>query len=145
MTLSKWLRMGALLLAGAMLPAPLVREAPAQPHPAAAEPYPAEEMLSDCRTLLATASAAADAGEIELDNTFPTGTCWGAFLSIQQLATIKIAGAKQPVFQVCVPEDTTLIQIIQLFDAYARRHPERLSEPFTIVALAALHEAFSCK
>jgi len=112
---------------------------------AAAGPYSAEEMLSECRQLLATAKRAADPDALELDNTFSTGTCWGAFMSIQQLATLKMAGAKNPMFRVCVPEETTLVQIIQIFDAYARHHPERQDEPFTIVALAALHQAFRCR
>ncbi len=105
----------------------------------------AEEMVSACHGLLATAKKTDDPDAVELDNTFQTGSCWGAFLSIQQLIAFKIDGAKTPVFRVCVPEDTTLVQIIQLFDLYVRRHPERQGEPFTVVALAALHEAHRCK
>ncbi len=136
--LNKWLRIGAFLFAGAM-------QQPMLAPRAAADPYSAEEMLSQCQELLSTAKAAEDPEAIELDNTFATGTCWGAFLSIQQLAALKIAGTKRLMLHVCVPEEATLIQIIQLFDAYARRHPERLGEPFTVVAAAALHDAFPCK
>lgn len=136
--LNRWLFSAASLLAIALLQ-------PLLPREAAAQPYSAQEMLSQCQELLATAKRAADPDSIELDNTFATGTCWGAFLSIQQLATLKIAGANNPLFRLCAPEDTTLIQFIQLFDAYARRHPERQGEPFTVVALAALHDAFRCR
>ncbi len=136
--LIRWLRIAVFLLAGAALQPLLVQWA-------AAAPYSTEEMLSECEQLLASAKLAADPDSLELDNTFSTGTCWGAFLSIQQLATLKIAGAKNPMFRVCIPEDTTLIQFIQVFDAYARRHPQRQDEPFTVVALAALHEAFRCR
>ncbi|MFZ0569127.1 MAG: Rap1a/Tai family immunity protein [Rhodomicrobium sp.] len=136
--LNRWLRIAVLLLAGAALQPLLVQRA-------ASAPYTAEEMLSECQQLLSTAKLAADPDALELDNTFSTGTCWGAFLSIQQLATLKIAGAKNPIFRVCVPEDTTLIQFIQIFDAYARRHSQRQDEPFTVLALAALHEAFRCR
>lgn len=136
--LYRWLRNAAFLLAVALSQPLLSQEA-------AAQVYSAEEMLSQCQELLATAKTAANPDSIELDNTFASGTCWGAFLSIQQLATVKIAGAKNQLFRLCVPEDTTLVQFIQLFDAYARRHPERQSEPFTVVALTALHEAFRCR
>ncbi|MGO9173824.1 MAG: Rap1a/Tai family immunity protein [Rhodomicrobium sp.] len=138
MMLNRWLRIGAFLLAGALLQVPLV-------HEAVAGAYSAEEMLSECQALLSSAKTTPDPDAVELDNTFSTGSCWGAFLSIQQLVTIKKAGAKHPMFRVCVPEDATLVQIIQLFDVYARNHPERQSEPFTIVAVAALHEAYRCR
>ncbi|MGO9544134.1 MAG: Rap1a/Tai family immunity protein [Rhodomicrobium sp.] len=138
MIVNRWLRIGMLAVAGAMVQLPVTRQA-------AAEPYSAEEMLSECQALLSTAKATADPDAIELDNTFSTGNCWGAFLSIQQLATVKSAGAKSPAFRVCVPEDTTLIQVIQIFDAYCRQHPERQAEPFTIVAFSALREAYRCK
>ncbi len=136
--LNRWLRIGAYFIAGALLQLPLIREA-------AAEPYSAEEMLTECQSLLSSAKKTEDPDAIELDNTFATGSCWGAFLSIQQLVTIKKAGAKNMVFRVCVPEDTTLVQIIQIFDVYARHHTERKNEPFTIVAVAALHDAFRCR
>ncbi len=136
--LNRWLRIAAFLFAAAALQPPLVQGA-------AAEPYSAREMLSECEQLLSTAKRAADPDAIELDNTFSTGTCWGAFLSIQQLATLKMAGAKKRIFRDCVPEETTLIQLIQIFDAYVRRNPQRRDEPFTVVALAALHESFKCR
>jgi Rap1a immunity proteins len=136
--LKRWLPSAASLLAVTLLQPLLLQQA-------AAQPYSAEEMLSQCQQLLATAKRSEEPDSLELDNTFATGTCWGAFLGIQQLATLKIAGAHNPLFRLCVPEDTTLVQFIQLFDIYARRHPERQSEPFTVVALAALHEAFLCR
>src|SRR5262249_36784666 len=112
---------------------------------AAAEPYSAADMLAECQALLSSAKATSDPDAVELDNSFSTGSCWGAFLSIQQLVTVKQAGTRTPMFRVCVPEDTQLIQIIKLFASFAQRHPERESEPFTIVAIAGLHEAFRCR
>jgi hypothetical protein len=111
---------------------------------AAADPYSTGDMLSECHTLLATAKKAADPDSVELENTFSTGACWGAFLSIQQFVSMNSPGASGPMFHSCVPEDTTLVQLIKVFDIYARKHPERESEPFTVVALSALHEAFQC-
>ena len=47
-------------------------------------------------------------------------------------------------FGICVPEDITLVQLIQLFDGYGKAHPGRESEPYTVVALSALRETFRC-
>jgi hypothetical protein len=138
MKLNRWLRIGAAVIAVAAMQLLPVQEA-------AAEPYSAADMLSECQALVSSAKATSDPDAIELDNSFSTGSCWGAFLSIQQLVTIKQAGARNPMFRVCVPEDTTLVQIIKIFESFARRHPERDSEPFTIVAIAGLHEAFRCR
>jgi hypothetical protein len=110
-----------------------------------AEPYTAEEMASECRALLASAKSTADPDAVELENTFSTGACWGAFLSIQQFVTLKADGAKNPMFQACVPGDITLVQLIQLFASYAKAHPGRDGEPFTVVALAAIRETFQCR
>ncbi len=138
MKLNRWLRIGAAVIAVAAMQFFPVQKA-------AAEPYSAADMLSECQVLLSSAKTTSDPDAIELDNSFSTGSCWGAFLSIQQLVTIKQAGARTPMFRVCVPEDTKLVQIIGIFGSFARRHPERTSEPFTIVAIASLHEAFRCR
>jgi hypothetical protein len=82
---------------------------------------------------------------IALDNTFSAGNCWGAFSSLQQVIVIRDVGAKHPILQICAPEETTLVQLIRLFDSYARRHPERMQEPFIEVALAALGSAYPCR
>jgi Rap1a immunity proteins len=135
--LNWWQRIAAFFLACAVLQLVVATGA-------AAGPYSAADMLSECHALLATAKATADPDSVELENTFSTGACWGAFLSIQQFAVLRTAGAKEPMLHTCVPENTTLVQLIQVFDAYAREHPELDSEPFTVVALSALHEAFHC-
>ena len=138
MKLNRWLRIGAAAITVAAMQLLPVQKA-------AAEPYSAADMLSECQTLLSSAKTTSDPDAIELDNSFSTGSCWGAFLSIQQLVTIKQAGARTPMFRVCVPEDTKLVRIIEIFASFARRHPERESEPFTIVAIASLHDAFRCR
>jgi hypothetical protein len=135
--LYRWQRIAALLLTCAAFQLLLACGA-------LAEPYTAEEMASECRALLASAKETADPDAVELENTFSTGACWGAFLSIQQFVTLKADGAKSPMFHACVPGDVTLVQLIQLFASYTKAHPGRNSEPFTVVALAAIREAFQC-
>ncbi len=135
--LYRWQRIAALLLACAAFQ-PLLASG------ALAEAYTAEEMASECRALLGSAKETAEPDAVELENTFSTGACWGAFLSIQQFVTLKADGAKSPMFQACVPGDVTLVQLIQLFASYTKAHPERDSEPFSVVALAAIRESFQC-
>jgi hypothetical protein len=48
-------------------------------------------------------------------------------------------------FRVCVPEDTQLVQLIRIFDAYLKKHPERQEEPFTIVAMGSFYDVFRCR
>jgi hypothetical protein len=138
MSLHRWTRIGVILFGAAL--AILASSGTSK-----AEPYTAGEMLAECESVLSSAKATSDPDAIELDNTFSAGTCWGAFLSIQQLASLKKAGAKSPMFRVCVPEDIRLVQIIQVFDVYTRHNADRQNEPFTITAFAALHAAFPCK
>jgi hypothetical protein len=138
MKFSQWLRIGVFVFASAALQLSLIQGA-------AAAPYTAEDMQSECEAVLSSAKATADPDAVELDNTFSTGTCWGAFLSVQQIVTLKLSGAKRTMFRVCLPEDMSLVKIIQIFDAYMKRHPERQDEPFTVVAIGSLSETYRCK
>jgi hypothetical protein len=138
MKLYRWLRIGVFLFATATVELSL-------PAGAKAEPYTAGQMDSECEAVLSSAKATSDPDAIELDNTFSTGTCWGAFLAIQQLVNVKFAGARRMMFRVCVPEDTKLIQLIQVFDAYVKHHPERSGEAFSIVAIGSLYDSFRCQ
>jgi hypothetical protein len=136
MKLYRWLRIAVLLIAAGVL----------EPSfPATADPYTAEQMVSECESLLSSARTTSDPDAIELDNTFSTGTCWGAFLAIQQLVNVKLSGARRMIFRVCVPEDTKLIRLIQVFDAYVKHHPERSGEAFSIVAIGSLYDSFHCQ
>ncbi len=105
----------------------------------------AAEIAEDCESVLSSAKATSNPASVELDNSFATGTCWGAFLAIQQFASVKMSGTKHTMFRVCVPEDTQLVQLIRIFDAYLKKHPERQEEPFTIVAMGSFYDVFRCR
>ncbi len=107
--------------------------------------YSAGEMMSDCSAIVQTAQSSGNPDELELDSTFASGTCWGAFLSLQQVAVTKMEGGKNTLLNLCVPRQTTLLQIIQVFYLFAQSNPKRSEEPFTKVAIAALRSAFPCK
>ena len=69
--------------------------------------------------------------------TFESGTCYGAFVALHALAYNKLLG-------VCAPNGVGVVQIVRLFDAYARQHPEIQHQSFELTALAALRLAFPC-
>lgn len=107
--------------------------------------YTAGDMLSDCQAIIEASKASGNPDELELDNTFATGTCWGAFLSLQQFAVTRFEGGKNTLLHTCVPQTTTTLRIIQVFYLFAQSNPERQQEPFTKVAIAGLRSAFPCK
>ena len=113
--------------------------------PRAEDKFSASEMLSTCQAILDAAKSTKNPDELELDNTFTSGSCWGAFLSVQQFIVTKVEGGKGTMLQICAPPETTLVQIIQVFDLFVRSNPKRQDEPFTKVAIAALRSAFPCK
>ena len=75
------------LFAGAVLLASLTA-------PRAEDKFSAGEMLSSCQAIEDSAKTAKNLDELELDNSFTSGTCWGAFLSIQQFIVTKVEGGK---------------------------------------------------
>ncbi len=107
--------------------------------------YTAGEMLTDCQAIIQASKTSGNSDELELDNTFATGTCWGAFLSLQQVVVTRFEGGKNTLLHTCVPQSATFLQIIQVFYLFAQSNPERQQEPFTKVAIAALRSAFPCK
>ena len=112
--------------------------------PRADDKFSASEMLASCQAILDSAKTAKNPNELELENTFTSGTCWGAFLGIQQFIVMRVEGGNT-ILKICAPPETTLVQIIQIFDLFVQSNPERQDEPFTKVAIAALRSAFPCK
>jgi hypothetical protein len=70
--------------------------------------------------------------------------CWGAFTAVQELVTIADP-TDGPILEVCVPSDSTRLQMIKIFQKYAGDHPEDGHLPFGYVVLKALWKAFPCK
>jgi len=101
----------------------------------------AEHCLSMCRPLMA-ATVTAD-GRLLTADSFDTGQCAGALDTISVLAAMRDGG--KPVLGVCPAHEHTTVQWVAIFTDYAKRHPLRYREPFAVVALAALQEAYPCK
>ena len=100
----------------------------------------AERWVSMCRPLL-EAMVQAD-GRLEVVDSFETGQCAGAFDAISVLTSLVNDG--KPVLGVCVPPEHTKSQWVAIFTDYTRRHPNRYTEPFAFVVVAALQEAYPC-
>jgi hypothetical protein len=111
----------------------------------AEDKYSAGELFADCQAIVQSSKGAGVAEELELDNTFATGTCWGAFLSLQQIVVTKKEGGKNTLLNLCVPQNATMLNMIQVFALFLQSNQKRQEEPFTKVAIAALRSAYPCK
>jgi hypothetical protein len=70
--------------------------------------------------------------------------CWGAFTAVQELVTITDP-TDGPLLEVCVPSDSTRLQMIKIFQKYVGDHPDDGRLTFGYVVLKALWKAFPCK
>jgi hypothetical protein len=111
----------------------------------AEDKYTAGDLFTDCQAIVQSSKGAGNAEELELDNTFATGACWGAFLSLQQIVVTKKEGGRNALLNLCVPQSATTLHMIQVFTLFLQSNPKRQDEPFTKVAIAALRSAYPCK
>jgi Rap1a immunity proteins len=100
----------------------------------------AEHYLTLCRPI-ANASELPN-GRLNLADKFDTGQCSGALDTLSTLAAIQDHG--MPILGFCPPPKHTQVQWAAIFIDYTMRHPKRYPEPFAIVAIAALQEAYAC-
>jgi Rap1a immunity proteins len=99
-----------------------------------------EEMVSKCRAIT---SAKVTSDHVQLPPDFDSGFCWGAFDVVSQMMVMTTTDSHdKPFFQVCLPGDSTRTQLIQVFEQYSIKHPERYHEDFMSVVHASLREAF---
>lgn len=105
----------------------------------------AEHWISMCRPLLDAQVNADGTLTVRTDtdtDQFDAGQCSGALDTIGVLLALVDNG--KPVLGVCQPLKHSLIQWVNIFTDYAKRHPKRYQEPFAFVMLAALQEAYPC-
>ena len=102
----------------------------------------AQEMRSYCQPVVI--AKALPNGQVNLQQTFLSGWCWGAIGTLQNLGRLWDMD-NGPLLHFCAPQGSTLIQYASIFTDFADRHPERLHEAWFLVALSALQEAFPCK
>ncbi len=105
---------------------------------AAAEP--AIEMAGSCGPF---DSVVVEGSKFELEKTYGTGRCWGAFEALQN--SMRISSEEGPLLGVCVPEKVTRIGMIRIFLQYIRTNPQYLHDEFALVAHGALRDSFPCR
>lgn len=99
------------------------------------------EVESYCRPL-SNLALNAD-GTFSIPQTFESAFCWGEFAAIQGFATMAWANGTR-VTGFCAPAESTRLELIRIFEHYAREHPERGHMRFEDVALSAMLQAFPC-
>jgi hypothetical protein len=109
------------------------------------------EMMEWCKPVV-NATPLPD-GKARVESTFESGICWGAFIALQSLSADHLyknginerLNQNESMLGVCPPTDSTMIQMVRIFDAYARQHPEIQHERFEFTALAALRQVYPCQ
>ena len=100
----------------------------------------AEEMLSGCR---AVAQAPVRDEQVAVPGAPDAQMCWGAFLVLHSLTGF-VDAALKPVLGACVPDGSTLTQLVAIFVEYVDRNPAARSQPFARVAINAINGTFPC-
>ena len=71
--------------------------------------------------------------------------CWGFMGAMQEVGVFADPVTKQPLLRACLPPESGLVQLIRVFTAFARSHPELLHrKPAEVVSLA-FQSAFPCR
>jgi hypothetical protein len=101
-------------------------------------------MVSNCKEL---SEAKISAHQISVPQDFETGVCWGSFGTIlDAIFVVPDSFPKDgPMLHVCAPQEVTVTQLVQIFIAYTKQHPEQLHKEYFFVALSALKGAFPCQ
>ncbi len=98
------------------------------------------EMVSACRGV---ASAPIQGNQVWFARDYPSGLCWGAFATIQDLSTVQLTDGTAMLGS-CPPVPSNRVELIKVFLKYADDHPEKLHNSFAAVFLEALFQAYPC-
>jgi hypothetical protein len=102
----------------------------------------ARELASACQNL--EKGTRGSGSNIQIPNTQAALLCWGYMHAMQDLSVLadeeghRFMGA-------CPPADTTLLQLIQAFNTYAKSHSGDLKGNATLAVMKALQLAYPCK
>ncbi len=109
------------------------------------------EMMGMCKPVVDATLTPDD--RTKLPVTLDIGTCYGAFMALNNLSFVipdnERFNKNESILGICPPSDASFnhgaLQMVRIFDVYARKHPEIQHQRFELTALAALREAFPCK
>ena len=111
-----------------------------------------QEMLSHCKSMAENTGVIAGDEILIKPNNFQSGQCWGSFAVIQNLIMVVYYDGKKPVYEgnkpfygVCVPPESTRLQLINIFVAYAKNKPKIHHQDFLSTAFESLRDSFPCE
>jgi hypothetical protein len=82
--------------------------------------------------------------DILIPNSTEALICWGYMQAMQDLSVLVDQHGRR-VTGSCPPEETTSIQLIQAFLAYARSHTDELKSNAAAIVIKALQESYPCR
>jgi hypothetical protein len=101
------------------------------------------EMLGSCVAL--ETGMVVNGRQVTMPSDPEAFTCWGFIQAFQGLSGIQFPDGRQMLPLTCVPPQATTVQLLRVFNSYARANPAELHWSSAIVALKALKWAFPCK
>jgi|SRR5215467_9157196 len=102
----------------------------------------ARELLSSCRELEKGREGAG--AEILIPDSHDALVCWGYMQAMQDLSVLVDQQGRR-IIGACPPEQTTSLQLIHSFLAYARSHAGELDGNAASVVIKALQASFPCR
>jgi hypothetical protein len=99
-----------------------------------------EELLRSCDIFLSDLRSLPE-GKIRAPN--EGMPCWHYMAAVQNFSVLVDQNTK-PLIGICAPPESTLIQFIRIFTAFAKQNPQHLHYGGAAVALRALQSAFPC-
>ena len=84
----------------------------------------AKEMQNHCHELTAKARTAGG-DQLDIPNSPGALVCYGFFSAVQRFTVFQKEGEQRQIFGICAPPQTTLLQLIELFQKYVQGEPSR--------------------
>lgn len=101
------------------------------------------QLLTSCQALLRSLS---DAGgdTVSFETNFETGVCWGSISTLQDLSIIWDPKAGGPLFNLCLPPESRLTQLIRVVVHDLESNPSTIHNKAGLLAYEALSKAYKC-
>jgi hypothetical protein len=103
----------------------------------------AKEMQVNCLELTAKARPAGG-DQLDIPNSPGALVCFGFFSAVQRFTVFQREGERRRIFGICAPPQTTLLQLIELFQKYVKANPREADQDAADVALTAYAKKFPC-
>jgi len=108
-----------------------------------AEKFDGNELLSNCKTVLATPPKDTSWEEL-CTREYCSGYCYGFIFGVVSTSLLnRTKFNTSPDF--CISKEVTMGQFVRVVAKYLENHPEGLHHPGATLVLKALKEAFPCK